>query len=114
LDDAVAAARKLGITDANSVQQKLTSLQQGADTLASASSQLADGVKLLVDQTRVMGTGLDQASSFLLAMKQNAAEPPMSGFYIPPKILTQRILRKRPSFSSPWTVTPRATSRRPH
>jgi putative drug exporter of the RND superfamily len=94
MDDAVAAAKKLGITDANSVQAKLKSLSQGADTLASASSQLADGVQLLVDQTRVMGNGLDQASTFLLAMKQNAAEPPMSGFYIPPEILTQQDFQK--------------------
>jgi RND superfamily putative drug exporter len=37
---------------------------------------------------------LDQASSFLLAMKQNAADPPMSGFYIPPEILTQKEFEK--------------------
>ena len=33
-------------------------LQQGADTLADGSRRLADGVQLLVDQTRQLGTGL--------------------------------------------------------
>jgi putative drug exporter of the RND superfamily len=94
MDDAVAAVKKLGVTSGNSVLQKLNTLQQGVDTLATAQSQLADGVKVLVDQTRVMGSGLDQASSFLLGMKQNAAEPPMSGFYIPPEILTQKDFEK--------------------
>jgi putative drug exporter of the RND superfamily len=94
MDDAVAAVKKLGLTNAESVLQKLTTLQQGANTLATAQGQLAAGVKVLVDQTRVMGGGLDQASSFLLAMRQNAAEPPMSGFYVPPEILTQKDFEK--------------------
>jgi RND superfamily putative drug exporter len=32
---------------------------------------------------------MDQASAFLLAMKRDGPDPPMSGFYIPPEILTQ-------------------------
>ena len=70
---------------AASIQQKLNSVQQGATQLADASQQLAEGVQLLVDKTREMGGGLDQASAFLLAMKRDAANPPMSGFYIPPR-----------------------------
>jgi RND superfamily putative drug exporter len=41
-----------------------------------------------------MGGGLDQASAFLLAMKRDAANPPMSGFYIPAEILTQAEFKK--------------------
>jgi RND superfamily putative drug exporter len=94
LDTATAAARKLGISDPNSIQQKLNLVQQGADQLADASGQLAEGVQQLVDQTRVIGDGMDQASAFLLAMKRDAADPPMSGFYIPPEILTQAEFKK--------------------
>ena len=94
LDEAVDSARKLGIADAASIQQKLNSVQQGASQLADASQQLAEGVQQLVDKTRQMGGGLDQASAFLLAMKRDAADPPMSGFYIPPEILTQAEFKK--------------------
>ena len=94
LDEAVDSARKLGIADAASIQQKLNSVQQGASQLADASQQLAEGVQQLVDKTREMGGGLDQASAFLLAMKRDAANPPMSGFYIPPEILTQAEFKK--------------------
>jgi RND superfamily putative drug exporter len=37
---------------------------------------------------------MDQASAFLLAMKRDGADPPMSGFYIPPEILTQAEFKK--------------------
>ena len=36
-----------------------------------------------------MGTGLSDASAFLLAMKHDAAQPSMSGFYISPQMLTR-------------------------
>ena len=89
LERAVDAARQLGVDDPAGLQRQLTDVQQGANQLADASRQLAEGVQLLVDQTRVIGDGMDQASAFLLAMKRDAADPPMSGFYIPPEILTQ-------------------------
>ena len=89
LQMATGAARDLGITDRASMEARITELTTGADTLAESSRQLAEGVQLLVDQTRNMGGGLDQASSFLLAMRRDAADPAMSGFYIPPQILTQ-------------------------
>ena len=34
-----------------------------------------------------MGLGLDQASSFLMAMGQNANQPSMAGFNVPPQVL---------------------------
>jgi RND superfamily putative drug exporter len=87
LEDATAAAQKLGLDQPDGIKRKLAELQNGANTLADASRQLADGVQLLVDQVRQMGPGLGDASSFLMAMRNNAREPSMAGFYIPPQIL---------------------------
>ena len=53
----------------------MITVQKGANDLAGASRQVADGVALLVDQTKRMGVGLDQASAFLMAMGQNAIRP---------------------------------------
>src|ERR1700712_4666319 len=83
-----------GSSSSNSISTQLNTVLQGANTLADSSRQLAIGVQALVDQTRVLGGGLDEASSFLLAMKRDAADPPMSGFYIPPEILTQAEFKK--------------------
>ncbi|MDT4997896.1 MAG: putative drug exporter of the superfamily, partial [Mycobacterium sp.] len=94
VDDATAAARQLGVADPAGIQQQLTSAQDGVTQLADASRQLADGVQTLVDRTRDIGSGMDQASAFLLAMKRDGADPPMSGFYIPPEILTQAEFKK--------------------
>ncbi len=88
LDNATEAARQLGLDKPDGIQRKLTELQNGANTLADASRQLADGVQLLVDQVRQMGPGLGDASIFLMAMRNNAREPSMAGFYIPPEILS--------------------------
>lgn len=94
MDDAIEAARKMGLDQPGGIEQQLTTAQEGANLLADSSRQLAEGVQLLVDQTRTMGGGLDQASAFLLAMKKDAANPPMSGFYVPPQILTQDEFKK--------------------
>ncbi|WP_445169111.1 MMPL/RND family transporter [Mycolicibacterium sp. Dal123E01] len=91
---ATAAARSLGVGQPGGVEKKLNEAVTGANQLADASRQLAVGVQTLVDQTRNIGSGLDQASSFLLAMKREAANPPMSGFYIPPEILTMDEFKK--------------------
>jgi RND superfamily putative drug exporter len=40
-----------------------------------------------VDQVTQMGPGLNDASAFLLAMRADARDPSMAGFYIPPQIL---------------------------
>lgn len=87
VDEANAALDSLGADDPNGIQGRLANLQQGADDLSDASRQVADGVQLLVDETKEMGQGLTDASSFLLAMKRDAADTPMSGFYIAPQIL---------------------------
>ncbi|WP_307787633.1 MMPL family transporter [Mycolicibacterium sp. S2-37] len=87
LNTAVGAMRALGLDDAGSVRERLITVQGGAHDLAGASRQLADGVQLLVDQTRTMGSGLGQASAFLTAMGRNASGPAMAGFNIPPEVL---------------------------
>lgn len=97
MDSAISAARDLGLGDPDGIERQLNSLQEGANQLADGSRQLAEGVQLLVDQTRVMGSGLDQASAFLLGMKRDAADPAMSGFYVPPQILTQDEFKKAAS-----------------
>ncbi len=82
------ALQSAGIASPAGVTAQLSELAQGVNTLADGSRQVADGVQLLVDQTKTLGAGLDQASSFLLGMKQNATTPAMAGFYIPSQILT--------------------------
>jgi putative drug exporter of the RND superfamily len=102
LDTAANALRSLGLGEPGGMEARMATLEQGADTLADGSQRLADGVQLLVDQTKQMGTGLDTASGFLLAMKYNASEPSMAGFYIPPQLLTQDEFKKAASaFVSP-------------
>jgi RND superfamily putative drug exporter len=89
LDEALTAAEAIGLDDPASVNARMDELVDGMNKLADSSALLAQGVQLLVDQTRQMGGGLGQASDFLLAMKRDAADPSMSGFYIPPQILTR-------------------------
>ena len=87
LESASDSLRKLGLTDARSARSQFITVQKRADDLAGASRQIADGVALLVDQTKRMGLGLDQASTFLMAMGQNATDPSMAGFNIPAQVL---------------------------
>ncbi|CAN7472946.1 RND family transporter [Mycolicibacterium frederiksbergense] len=89
LEQALGAADQLGLDRPEDVEAQMDELLTGVNTLADSSAALAQGVQLLVDQTRQMGGGLSQASDFLLAMKRDAADPSMSGFYIPPQILTR-------------------------
>ncbi|WP_242455888.1 MMPL family RND transporter [Mycolicibacterium sp. P1-18] len=94
LQTAVTSLNKLGITDARSARVQVGVVQKGANDLAGASRQIADGVTLLVDQTKRMGIGLDQASSFLMSMGQNASDPSMAGFNIPAQVLGTADFRK--------------------
>jgi RND superfamily putative drug exporter len=77
-----------GLDSPADVQAQLSQLDEGITTLADGSRKVADGVQLLVDQTKNLGAGLDQASSFLLGMKHNANTQTMAGFYVPAEILT--------------------------
>ncbi|WP_304116794.1 RND family transporter [Mycolicibacterium bacteremicum] len=89
IDTALNAADQLGLNSPADVEAQMDELLNGMNMLADSSEALAQGVQLLVDQTRQMGGGLSQASDFLLAMKRDAGDPSMSGFYIPPQILTR-------------------------
>lgn len=86
---ALNALRSLGADDPGGLPARLTTLESGANQLADGSRQIADGVQQLVDQVMKMGTGLGEASSFLLGMKHGADKASMSGFYIPPGALSQ-------------------------
>lgn len=88
LDSAGASLRAAGIDGPAGAQQSMLRMQQGADTLADGSARLAQGVQTLVDQTKQMGLGLNQAAELLLTIKRDAAQPSMAGMYIPPKVLT--------------------------
>lgn len=94
VDQALQAA---GVSSPSVLQAQLTQLEFGVNALADASRKVADGVQLLVDQTKRLGVGLDQASSFLLSMKREATTPSMAGFYIPAQILTGEEFRKAAS-----------------
>lgn len=77
----------LGLDNPGGLMQKLSGMQQGANALANGSRQVADGVRTLTDQTKQLGGSLSDAAAFLLALKLNASQPDMSGFYIPPDAL---------------------------
>jgi RND superfamily putative drug exporter len=69
-------------------QQKVAQMEQGANALADSSKQLAAGVQTLVEQTKKMGVGMNQAATMLNSMEQGASQPSMAGMYIPPGLLT--------------------------
>jgi RND superfamily putative drug exporter len=97
LDDAQDALSSVGLDDPGDVRSRLVEVQQGADSLADGSRRLAEGVELLVGQTRQLGTGLDTASTYLLEMKDNASDPSMSGFYVPARFMNSEDIRKAAS-----------------
>ena len=76
------------------LQSTMGQMQQGSNALANGSRALADGVKQLVDQTRRIGSGLGEASQFLLNMKRDADKPSMAGFNLPPQITTRDEFKK--------------------
>jgi putative drug exporter of the RND superfamily len=82
------------LLSASGLSSKLGTLQNGANQLADGSRKLAEGVQALVDQTKKMGAGLNDASGFLMAMKYGASAPTMAGFFIPPQVLTRDDFQK--------------------
>ena len=81
------AVRAMGLDRPGGLQGGLKEVRQGANRLADGSQQVAGGVDQLVDQVKLVGSGLDEAAAFLLAMRNNAADPSMAGFNIPDQIL---------------------------
>jgi RND superfamily putative drug exporter len=87
LTGVVNAIHAMGLDKPGGPQAGLTQLRQGADKLAGGSQQVAGGVDDLVQQIKVISSGLDEASAFLLTMRSNAAEPSQAGFNIPAEVL---------------------------
>ena len=77
------------LTTIKGLQADMNALEQGSGALADGSKAIAAGVTLLVDQTKKIGSGLSEASSFLLGMKHDAEAPAMAGFNVPPQIMTR-------------------------
>ena len=102
LQGAVVSLHQLGLDNPSAARSKIAMVQTGVNDLASAGRQVADGVQLLVDQVKRMGAGLGQASSFLMAMGQDASGPSMAGFNIPAGVLNTDDFKKLArSFISP-------------
>lgn len=102
LQGALASLHQLGLDNPSTARSQIAVVQKGAGDLASAGRQVADGVQALVDQVKRMGIGLSQASSFLMDMGQEASQPSMAGFNVPPGVLdTQDFKRLARTFISP-------------
>lgn len=94
LNSVVRSLKSLGLDNPDAARARLISMQNGANDLASAGRQVADGVQMLVDQTKNMGIGLNQASAFLMAMGNDASQPSMAGFNVPPQVLKSEEFKK--------------------
>ncbi|MBB5163493.1 RND family transporter [Mycobacterium sp. AZCC_0083] len=81
------AVNAMGLNKPGGPQAGLAQLKQNADRLAGGSQQVAGGVDQLIDQIKLVASGLDEASAFLLTMKDNAADPSQAGFNIPQQVL---------------------------
>lgn len=81
------AVKAMGLDRPGGPQAGMRQLQQGADRLAGGSREVAGGVDELVKQVKVIADGLNQASAFLLTMRNNAADPSQAGFNIPAEVL---------------------------
>jgi RND superfamily putative drug exporter len=79
--------RSMGMDQPGGLQANLDQLQSGANQFAGGSRQIADAVNQLVDQVKQLGGGLDEAATFLLSLKHDAAKPAMAGFNIPAQLL---------------------------
>ncbi|WP_441960545.1 MMPL/RND family transporter [Mycolicibacterium houstonense] len=81
------AVKAMGLNKPDGAKSGVKDLQQGANRLAGGSREVAGGVDELVKQVKVISAGLNQASSFLLSMRTDAADPAQAGFNIPPEVL---------------------------
>jgi RND superfamily putative drug exporter len=87
LTNVAKAVNEMGLNKPGGPQAGLSQLKQNADRLAGGSQQVAGGVDQLVDQIKLVASGLNEASAFLLTMKDNAADPSQAGFNIPEQVL---------------------------
>lgn len=97
LDNAVNLLRSI-----DGLQAKINQMQVGAAGLAQGSSIIDMAVTELVKQTKTMGSGLGQASDFLLQLKHDASKASMGGFNIPQQALaTDEFKKGMQAFISP-------------
>ena len=94
LQGAAVSLHSLGLDNPGGARSKISMMQSGANQLADAGRQVADGVQLLVGQVKKMGVGLGAASSFLTSMGQDASGPSMAGFNVPPGALNSADFKK--------------------
>ncbi|MEO3758974.1 RND family transporter [Mycobacterium sp. B14F4] len=80
------AVNAMGLDRPGGPQAGLAELQQGANRLANGSREVAGGVDELVNQVKVIAAGLNEASTFLLTMRDDAADPSQAGFNIPAEV----------------------------
>jgi len=77
----------MGMDQPGGLQTNLDNLQDGAERFAGGSRDVADAITQLVDKVKQLGTGLSESAAFLLSLKEDAAQPAMAGFNIPPRLL---------------------------
>jgi putative drug exporter of the RND superfamily len=87
LRSAINALNSMGIHGTSTLRKQIDDWLVGAHGLAQGSRQLAGEVQALVDQTRQMGAGLNQAGAILSRIKNSAAQSSMAGFFIPQQAL---------------------------
>ncbi|MGV0577681.1 RND family transporter [Mycolicibacterium elephantis] len=81
------AVNTMGLDRPGGPEAGLAELQRGANRLADGSREVAGGVDELVRQVKVIANGLNEASTFLLSMRTNAADPAQAGFNVPAAVL---------------------------
>ena len=86
LTSVTTAVDAMGLNQPGGPQAGLRDLQQGANRLAGGSQEVAGGVDELVKQIKVIAGGLNEASTFLLTMRNNASDPAQAGFNIPAEV----------------------------
>jgi RND superfamily putative drug exporter len=86
MDSVARAVTAMGLDRPGGPQAGLRELRSGANRLAGGSREVAGGVDELVKQVKVIANGLNEASAFLLSMRDNAADSAQAGFNIPPEV----------------------------
>ncbi|MGY4708726.1 MMPL/RND family transporter [Mycolicibacterium sp. CBM1] len=102
VDDVTAALQSLGLSDPGAVAGRVGGIAQRVDAFADASRQLANGVHQLVEQTKLMGASLGDASTYLMLLNSGATTPAMWGFYVPATTFSNsEVQRAASAFISP-------------
>ncbi|MCV7248902.1 RND family transporter [Mycobacterium koreense] len=102
LDDTGDTLENTGLATEDATEEgtddDLEAIRTSTDLLATASRQVAAGVRMLVDQVTAMGLDLADVSEFLQGIKSEASAPSMSGFYIPAQYLAEQDFQQAAQF----------------